>query len=836
MLTLKFGGTSMGSAQRILNSAEIIINQSKKGRLSVIVSAVAGVSNNLEKSIQECITGKPAAVFVQNLKDTHVEICREIQAKLNGFSAETVLQDLEPIFLEYNKLLTACTAFEECSSTIYARIMGMGEQLSSKIMNAVLLAKKQSVILLDSRKYIITAGNQLEGDPDYTRTSDALKVYRDGENLSQAHILLFPGFISSWIEGTGKEPVAGLLGRNGSDFSAAIIAYALGSEKIQFWTDVDGVYTADPRVVKDAILIKDMSYEEAMELAFFGSKVLHPKTLAPLAIKGIEAWSLNSKNTAARGTRIAKGPFESVHKGDTVRGISCLKNTSLISVGGPGMKGHTGMASRIFEAVARASISILLITQSSSEYTISFCVRDSKADKVKDVLTAEFDLEIKSNVLKPVEVLKECAIVSIVGDGMKKNRGIAGKFFNALASQDVNILAIAQGSSERCISTVIRGKYGDIAVRSAHRFFFNTSQSIEIFAFGAGTIGGALLDQIKDQQEALLKQNVSVKVIAIATVKCMLLSEDGLDLTSWREDLNAAKLKAKGSPNNVDEIIKFVQEKKPLNPVFVDCTASYDLPERYLDIFNAGMSIATPNKRANSMNIDFYHELRKTANKMHRRFLYETNVGAGLPIIDNLQNLYKSGDILTGFSGIMSGSLSYIFGLLDEGVPFSKAVLAAKEKKYTEPDPRDDLNGMDVARKALIIARESGYEIELEDIQMNKIFPDTFDLSGTKEEFIERLPQLDDYFAEKIETLKNQGKVLRMGASIKNGKCSVGILEVGKNNPLYGVKGGENAFVFHTERYNPIPLTIRGYGAGAGVTAAGVFGDILRTVSFNPEN
>ena len=405
---------------------------------------------------------------------------------------------------------------------------------------------------------------------------------------------------------------------------------------------------------------------------------------------------------------------------------------------------------------------------------------------------------------------------------MIQKRGVASRFFSALASQDVNIIAIAQGSSERCTSCVVLGEYGDTAVRAAHRFFFNTAQTIEVFVFGAGTIGGALIDQIRDQREKLLSENVDIRVMAISTVDGMLVEADGIDLFSWREKIKEASLKS-----SVDEIIKFVKETKPLNPVFVDCTASYDLPERYVDLFKAGLSVVTPNKRANSMKIDYYRELRKTANSMRRRFLYEANVGAGLPIIDTLQNLFKSGDRLTGFTGIMSGSLSYIFGRLDEGVPLRQAVKEAKELRFTEPDPRDDLNGMDVARKALIIAREAGSAIELDDVKINKVFPDFFDSSGTVEEFMKKL--------EEIEALRKDGKVLRMGASIKDGTYTVGMLEVGKDDPLYGVRGGENAFVFHTERYRPIPLTVRGYGAGAGVTAAGVFGDILRTVSFNPE-
>ena len=822
----------MANARRILASSEIILNRAKEDRISVVVSAVAGVSNSLQAAIDATTTGISGDTYVSDLRNTHNEICLELQSKLPGFEAEKVMSRLEANFIELGKLLAGCVSFGECPDTVHCRIMGMGELLSAPIMEAVLLAKKQSVIYLDSRKFVFTTGNQKEGEADYALCNEACAPFRDGANPTQTRILLFPGFVCTWKGGTDSKPVMGLLGRNGSDFSAAIIGASLRVKRVEFWTDVDGVFTADPRVVKDAILVDDMSYEEAMELSFFGSKVLHPKTIAPLQAKGIEAWSLNSHNPSARGTRIGKGPFESRGK-SSICGISSLKHVSMISVSGALMRGRTGMASKIFSAVSSSGTSILLITQSSSEYTISFCVRDDEASKVKDALAAKFELEIREKLIDQIDVRSDCAIVSVVGDGMIANRGVASKFFNALSSQDINILAIAQGSSERCISAVITGEYADTAVKAVHQFFFHTAQTIEVFAFGAGTIGGTMIDQIRDQKQKLLKENVDIKVLAITTIDGMILNEEGIDLSDWRSLMKKPDFPF--GPQNVDDIIKFVKEKKPLNPVFVDCTASYDLPERYLDILNAGMSIATPNKRANSMDINFYHELRRTANKMHRRFLYETNVGAGLPIIDTLQNLYKSGDKLESFNGIMSGSLSYIFGKLDEGVPFSQAVLEAKDLRYTEPDPRDDLEGKDVARKALIIARESGYDIELTDIEMFKVFPDSFDPSGTVEEFLAKLPQVDDYFNKKMAELKKQNKVLRMGARIKDGKVSVGMMEVGKDDPLYGVRGGENAFVFYTERYQPIPLTVRGYGAGAGVTAAGVFGDILRTVSFNPE-
>lgn len=829
MLTLKFGGTSMGSARRILDSVEIMIGRAKTDKISVVVSAVAGVSNKLQAAIDGCIVGGTASSFVSDLRNVHAEICSELKSILSDFDTQSVMAKIEAHLSELEKLLSGLAVFAECPSTVYCRIMGMGELMCAPLVEAVLLAKKQSVMLLDSRKFIFTTGDQKEGDPDYSYCADAFSDYRDG-SVPSAQILLFPGFICSWIGGTDSKPVMGLMGRNGSDFSAAIVGSCLGSSKVEFWTDVDGVYTADPRVVKDAILVDNMTYEEAMELSFFGSKVLHTKTLAPLAAKGIEAWSLNSHNPSARGTCIGKGPYAEDKTGP-VRGISCLKDCAMISVSGSGMKGRKGMATRIFQSVSNAGISILLITQSSSEYTISFCVRKAFASKVHDVLRNEFALEISTKLINPIGVEDNCAIVSIIGDAMRSKRGVAGTFFDSLASRDINILAIAQGSAERSISAVIKAEDGDMAVRVVHQFFFNTVQSIQVYAFGAGTIGGTMLDQIGEQQKALLEQGIDIRVMAIANIDGMIFNADGINLEGWRD-----QVKENGKKTNLDEILDFVKETKPLNPIFVDCTASYDLPERYLDVFKAGMSIATPNKRANSMSMEFYHKLRKTANEMHVRFLYETNVGAGLPIIDTLQNLFKSGDKLTGFNGIMSGSLSYIFGKLDEGKKFSEAVLEAKELRYTEPDPRDDLKGTDVARKALIIAREAGMSIELEDIEMRSIFPKDFNIEGTTEEFLKRLPELDKYFDDKMAALKKENKVLRMAASIKDGKVSVGMLEVGMDDPLYTVRGGENAFVFNTARYTPIPLTVKGYGAGAGVTAAGVFGDVLRTVSWNSTN
>lgn len=822
MLTLKFGGTSMGNAKNMLNSASIIIQRAKTDRISVVVSAVGGVSNTLQASIDACMAGEDSASYIQEIKKIHSTICQDLGNECSSFDTQATMDTLEPVFNEYDRLLSAVSVFKECPLSVHCRILGMGELLSAPIMTCLLKALKQKVNFIDSREVIHTTGEQAEGDPNYEKTIAAFAPYVDGEKATGARIMLLPGFVCQFENGQ-----AGLLGRNGSDFSAAIVAVSFKASKVEFWTDVDGIFTADPRIVEDAILVDDMSYEEAMELSFFGSKVLYPKTLAPLSARGIEAWSLNSHNPSSRGTRIGVGPFKTT---GAVRGISCLKETALINVAGSGLKDKSGIASRIFTAVSRAGISMLLITQSSSEYSISFCVRQSVAEKVRKVLETEFSYEMRAGDINTVDVINDCAIVSIVGDGMKKKRGVASTFLDSLASQDINILALAQGSSERSISAVIHGESGDTAVRISHRFFFNTKQTIQVYCFGTGTIGGCFLDQIRDQQKELLNQNIEVKVMCISGKSTMLLDKDSINLDSWRD------LKDEVSEvSSVEKVLAFVAQTKPLNPVFVDCTASYDLPERYLDILNAGMSIVTPNKRANSMSMEFYKDLRITANKMHDRFYYETNVGAGLPIMDTLQNLVKSGDRLTEFSGIMSGSLSYIFGLLDKGESFSSAVLQAREKGFTEPDPRDDLSGMDVARKVLIIAREAGMSLELDDVKMKKIFPDSFDDSGSTDDFLNNLPKLDAYFAEKVTQLAKQDKVLRMAATIKNGVCSVELIEVGRDNPLYAVSGGENAFVFHTARYNPIPMTVRGYGAGAAVTAAGVFGDVLKTVSWNHE-
>ncbi|ULQ60343.1 bifunctional aspartate kinase/homoserine dehydrogenase I [Brucepastera parasyntrophica] len=839
MLVMKFGGTSMGNAARMMNSADIICKRSENNRLGVIVSAVGGISNRLQESIQlsqaffsagpesPVLTRSQAGTFVntgeivQSVKQVHDDIISDLQSVLPEFDASSVQAVLQEYYQEYGRLLAAVAAFGECPDTVECRIMGLGEQLCVPVFAEVLRRRGEDVEVLDSRKYIVTEGLLREGDPVIDKIEENFSPLRN----EGAHILLAPGFISSDVSGKPS-----LLGRNGSDFSAALMALGLGAEKLEIWSDVDGIFTADPRIVPDAVLVNDISYEEAMELSFFGSKVLHPKTISPIAACGIETWSLNSFNPDARGTRIASAntiPQDPL--AGPVRGITCLKNTALISVSGSGLRGKKGTAARLFSAVSRSGASILLITQSSSEYTISFCVRASEAKDVKHALQNEFALEIRENLINQISIMKDMAIVSIVGDGMRQRKGVAGTFFSALAFGGINIQAIAQGSSERSISTVVAEEDGDKAVRITHRYFFKTMQTIEAFLFGVGTVGSKLLDQIHNQQQELKKNHIDLQVWGIADSHKMVIAKSGISLEKWKDLLSRSD-----EQTSVDVLLDFVRAEKPLNPVFIDCSAAFTLPERYSDIFAAGMNIATPNKLANASSMDFYRSIRTAMVINRKQFLYETNVGAGLPIINTFRNMIHSGDSLIKFSGIMSGSMSYIFGRLEEGALFSQAVLEAREKGFTEPDPRDDLLGMDITRKTLILAREAGYSLELEDIKVTSIFPENFDISGSPAEFMGRLSSVDSYFSAWIDNLKNEGTKLRYVATIsETGEASpqiwAGPMPVALGDPLAQIGGGENAYVFTTKYYSPIPLVIHGYGAGADVTAAGILADILRT-------
>lgn len=818
MQIMKFGGTSLADAERIVSTAELVAEQARTRRIGLVVSALAGVTNFLVECRDSALANEDTTARVERFREHHLREIERIADRLPQVDRSALVAMLSEHVARLENWLDGIAKLNVCPDSVSAQLLALGEQVSVRIMEQVLRSLSQDVQRIDSANYIITRGELLEGHPVLSELETRFADLR----ASGGQIVLMPGFIARDESGAPS-----LLGRNGSDYSAALMAYGLKAELCEIWTDVDGVYTADPRRVPDAKQIPEMSYEEAMELSFFGAKVLHPKTIAPIAMHRIPTLIRNSLNPGAPGTRIHQYAEQS---NGPVRGLTNLDRVTLINVSGSGMKGVPGTAARLFAAVSRRGISVILITQASSEYSITFCVNDVDGASALRAIHDEFELEIQAGLLAPPDCRPGLTILSPVGDGMREKRGVAGRFFAALASADINVVAISQGSSERAISAVIDGTDSHRALQIAHQFFFNTTQRIDVFLVGVGAVGGALVNQIATQHAELLKQKIDVRLLGIANSRRLLLDEQGIDLkANWRERLENSPLSS-----DLSTIVHCVNRLKPLNPVLVDCTTSESVAQSYLDLFRAGLHVATPNKKSNTSRYDYYAELRHIANENRRRFLYETTVGAGLPVIDTLQNLIKSGDRLQAFSGILSGSLSFVFGLLEEGVAFSEAIRIARERQFTEPDPRDDLSGMDVARKLLILMREAGGQQSLDDVHIESIFPPGFISAGSVEEFMARLPEVDAWFSEKVDRLAREGKILRFAGEIRDGVGRVGLIEVDATHPLYPIKGGENALAFHTLRYAPIPLVIRGYGAGADVTAAGVFGDVLRTVSFNP--
>lgn len=818
MRVLKFGGTSLADAERFSCAADISVSNLHQSQVALVLSAPAKVTNNLVAAVQQTVRGLDAENSLNDIELIFQNLIAGLKSQYEKFDDTFALTQVENALAELQRYLTGVKLLSQCPENVEAKILSTGERLSIVCMQQLLLARGFKVEVIVPQQKLVGKGSVLEATVDI----DASRERFAQDTIKPDHIYLMPGFTAGDEQGNTV-----VLGRNGSDYSAAVLAACLYADCCEIWTDVDGVYACDPRLVKDAKLLKTLSYPEAMELSYFGAKVLHPKTIAPIAQHHIPCLIKNTKNPQGEGTLI--GGTVSKTQAE-VKSLSELSSMTMVNVSGPGMKGMVGMAGRIFEAVSRAGVSIALITQSSSEYSVSFCIHSYDAKKAKQALNSEFELEINNQLLEPLEIRDGLAIVSLVGDGMRKANGIAARFFMALAQASVNLVAIAQGSSERSISAVIDETQANDAIKASHNIFFGKQQYIDMFLLGCGGVGHALVEQVKRQKEFLAERQIEIRVCGIANSRQMLLNQEGLDLDNWEAELESSNLEF--SINHVSDL---VTNSHIINPVIVDCTSNGDLANQYVDFLGRGFHVVAANKKANTMSMDYYQQLRLTALKTRRRFLYDTNVGAGLPVIENLQNLLSAGDELVRFNGILSGSMSYIFGKLDEGVSFSDATRQARDNGFTEPDPREDLSGLDIARKLLIIAREAGMTLELEDVEVEAALPSDFDASGSNDEFMTKLPQADAYFADLQATAAKEGKVLRYIGQIEDGKCKVSIAAVAESDPLNKVKDGENALAFYSRYYQPIPMVLRGYGAGGEVTAAGVFADVLRTLNWKQE-
>ena len=813
MKVLKFGGTSVGSVKSILSLKNIVEAEARTQPVIVVVSALGGITDKLIATSQMALRGDD-------------RWCDEFDAMVTRHHQmiDTIITDdkkrvdlfnkVDQLFDQLKSIYYGVFLIHDLSEKTQAAIVSYGERLSSNIVASLI----KGGVRMNSRDFIRTerknGKHTLDSELTVHMVREAFAPFFSDTATSNKMVAVVPGFISRDRD-TGETTN---LGRGGSDYTAAIIAAALDAEVLEIWTDVDGFMTADPRVIKTAYTINELSYIEAMELCNFGAKVIYPPTIYPVCVKNIPIKVKNTFNPEHPGTLI-KDHIENDQK--PIKGISSIKGTTLITVTGLSMVGVIGVNRRIFTTLANKGISVFMVSQASSENSTSIGVRDEDAEAAVEVLNEQFAKEIETGAMFPMHAESGLATIAIVGENMKHTPGIAGKLFGTLGRSGISVIACAQGASETNISFVVDGRFLRKSLNVLHdSFFLSEYKVLNLFICGVGTVGGKLIEQIRSQYEELMQRNgLKLNVVGIASSKKYLLDRDGIDLSTYKEQLSNAPLPEQKLGDAIIQMNIF-------NSVFVDCTASKDIAGLYQTFLEHNISVIAANKLAASSDYDNYIKLKKTARNRGVWFRYETNVGAGLPIIGTINDLRNSGDKILKIEAVLSGTLNFIFNELSASVPFSETVRRAKEQGYSEPDPRIDLSGTDVIRKLVILTREAGYKVEQQDVEKHLFVPDDY-FMGSVDDFWAKLPALDADFEKRRQQLETEGKRWRFVATMEHGKTNVALKEVDNNHPFYNLEGSNNIVLLTTERYKEYPMQIQGYGAGASVTAAGVFANIM---------
>jgi aspartokinase/homoserine dehydrogenase 1 len=806
MKVLKFGGTSVGSVKSILSLKRIVETESRRQPVVVVVSALSGITDKLIATSQLALKGDERyRDEFQDMVDRHHQMIDTIITEPR--KREQLFTTIDSLFEQLKSIFFGVYLIHDLSEKTLDAIVSYGERLSSNIVATLIKGAKW----YDSREFIKTVRKGGKHTLDSELTNQLVReAFADLPRVS-----LVPGFISRDRETSEVTN----LGRGGSDYTAAIIAAALDAECLEIWTDVDGFMTADPKVIKTAYTINELSYVEAMELCNFGAKVIYPPTIYPVCVKNIPILVKNTFNPTGTGT-IIKEKIANDQK--PIKGISSISGTTLITVTGLSMVGVIGVNRRIFSALAANGISVFMVSQASSENSTSIGVQDVDAQSAVDVLNAEFAKEIETGAMFPMHAESGLATIAIVGENMKHTPGIAGKLFGTLGRSGISVIACAQGASETNISFVVEGRFLRKSLNVIHdSFFLSEYKVLNLFICGIGTVGSKLIEQIRSQYE-LLKEGSRLKlnVVGIASSKKGIFTRDGIDLEHYKE------LLAESEPSDIKRLHDEVIGMNIFNSVFVDCTASREVASLYQSFLEHNISIIAANKIAASSDFETYRQLKLTALQRGVKFRYETNVGAGLPIIGTINDLCNSGDKILKIEAVLSGTLNFIFNAISAEVPFSQTVRQAKELGYSEPDPRIDLSGTDVVRKLVILTREAGYQVEQEDVEKRLFVPDNY-FTGSLEEFWKRLPDLDADFEVRRKQLEAEGKRWRFVATMDHGKTNVALQEVPQGHPFYNLQGSNNIVMLTTERYREFPMLIQGYGAGASVTAAGVFANIM---------